>query len=69
MQSLSETPEARKGSLDGVGAADNDYPYRFGCKPRVETPYPFSTRQYLHLLLLRGRVQDGLVAADDHGTA
>jgi hypothetical protein len=65
MQSLSETPEARRGSHDGAGAADNDHPYKFGRKPRVEAPYPFSTRQYLRLLVLRGRIQDGLRGADD----
>jgi hypothetical protein len=46
------------GSLDGLGAADHDQPYRFGRRPRASAPYPFSTRQYARLLLLRGRVQD-----------
>ena len=65
MQSLSETPEAQQGSLDGTGAADNDQAYKFGRRPRVVAPYPFSTRQFMRLLVLRGRVQDGLVGADD----
>jgi hypothetical protein len=48
------------GSLDGEGAADHDQPYRFGLRPRAIAPYPFNTRQYARLLLLRGRVRDHL---------
>jgi hypothetical protein len=47
------------GTRNGLGAGDHDQPYRFGRKPRSATPYPFSTRQYVRLLVLRGRVQDG----------
>jgi hypothetical protein len=64
MQSLSESAE-RMGSRDGSGAADHDVPYRFGRRPNVEFTYPFSTRQYVRLLVLRGRVQDGLTGVDD----
>ena len=53
------------GTLDGAGAADHDQPYRFGWRPTAGVPYPFSTRQYMRLLVLRGRVQDGLVGSDD----
>ena len=53
------------GSRDGLGAGDNDQPYHFGRRPSGSVPYPFSTRQYVRLLLLRGRVQDGLIGADD----
>jgi hypothetical protein len=53
------------GSRDGLGAADHDQPYRFGWKPRASVPYPFNTRQFSRLLVLRGRVQDGLLGADD----
>jgi hypothetical protein len=52
------------GSLDGSGAGDCDQPYRFGWRPRAAVPYPFSTRQYMRLLVLRGRVQDGLLSGD-----
>ena len=48
------------GSLDGHGAGDHDEPYRFGWRPRVGTPYPFNTRQYGRLLVLRGRVRERL---------
>jgi hypothetical protein len=46
------------------GCGDHDVPYRFGWRPRAETPIPFSTRQYARLLVLRSRIQGGL-AADD----
>lgn len=46
------------GSLDGNGAADHDQPYRFGFRPRASAPYPFNTRQYARLLVLRSRVRD-----------
>ena len=48
------------GSLDGDGAADHDQPYRFGFRPRTSAPYPFNTRQYARLLVLRGRVKDDM---------
>lgn len=44
------------GSLDGTGAGDHDLPFRFGGRPRTEAPYPFSTRQYARLLIMRSRV-------------
>jgi hypothetical protein len=53
------------GSHDGVGAGDHDQPFRFGWRPRAQVPYPFNTRQYGRLLVLRGRVQDGLIGRDD----
>jgi len=57
--------EATNGSLDGEGAADHDHPFKFGRKPRVAAPYPFSTRQYARLLVLRGRVQGDEFGTDD----
>jgi len=66
MSSLSSAPNTRPvlGSLDGLGAADHDQPYRFGFRPRASAPYPFNTRQYARLLVLRSRIQDqaGVVA-------
>jgi hypothetical protein len=50
------------GSLDGDGSGDHDQPYRFGLRPRAIAPYPFSTREYGRLLVLRGRVHDDLGA-------
>jgi hypothetical protein len=46
------------GSLDGTGAGDHDAPYCFGRRPSAGAPYPFSTRQYARLLVLRGRVRE-----------
>jgi hypothetical protein len=52
------------GSLDGDGAGDHDQPYRFGLRPRAIVPYPFNTRQYARLLILRSRLKDSLEEAD-----
>ena len=52
------------GSRDGVGAADNDAPFRFGRLPSARWTYPFTAWQYSRLLFLRGRIQDGEYADD-----
>jgi hypothetical protein len=52
------------GTKDGDTAADNDQPYRFGRRPNVGAPYPFSERQYARLLILRGRVQSTEIFED-----
>jgi hypothetical protein len=49
------------GSQDGTGSGDHDQAYRFGWKPRSSVPFPFNTRQYARLLVLRSRVQNGLL--------
>jgi len=69
MQSLPQATTLPVGSLDGVGAGDHDHPFKFGRKPRAVAPYPFSTRQFVKLLVLRGRIQDGLCASDDLAAA
>ena len=48
------------GPLDGDGAGDHDQSYRFGWRPRASAPYPFSTRQFIRLLVMRSRVHDHL---------
>jgi hypothetical protein len=58
-------PELGRGTKDGVGSADHDQPYTFGRRPRVAAPFPFHPSQYAKLLALRGRIGDGLYAADD----
>jgi hypothetical protein len=58
-------PPTAAGTRDGQGAGDHDRPYRFGRRPTSLAPYPFSTRQYARLLILRSRVQAGLVGRDD----
>jgi hypothetical protein len=52
-------------SLDGSGAADHDQPYRFGRRQHSSAPYPFSTRQFARLLVLRGRLRAGEFGVDD----
>lgn len=52
-------------SLDGVGAGDHDTAFVFGQQPRAAAPFPFSTRQFARLLILRSRIRTGLFAADD----
>jgi hypothetical protein len=52
-----EEPQAVIGTKDGDTAADNDQPYRFGRRPNVRAPYPFTERQFARLLILRGRIQ------------
>jgi hypothetical protein len=64
MQSLPITHQA-DGTLDGLGAGDRDQPYHFGRRLSSTAPYPFSTRQFAHLLMVRSRVQAGLMAMDD----
>jgi len=56
-------------SLDGAGSGDHDAPYTFGRRPRGTAPYPFSTRQYMRLLVLRSRIGADLVGLDDRGAA
>jgi len=60
----SQLSTSGSGSKDGSGAADNDQPYTFGRRPRVEAPWPFTERQSAHLLVLRGRVADMPSPAD-----
>jgi hypothetical protein len=55
---------AAPGTKDGEGAGDHDRPYRFGRRPTSLAPYPFSTRQYARLLVLRSRVRAGLAGLD-----
>jgi hypothetical protein len=52
------------GTRDGTGAGDHDTPYVFGRRPRAIAPFPFTTREYARLVVLRGRVQDRLAAGD-----
>ena len=39
--------------------------YEFGRLPRTAAHFPFSTREFARLLVLRGRVRDGLFGAED----
>ena len=59
----------RAGTLDGGGAGDHDQPFRFGRVPTSLAPYPFSTRQFARLLVLRSRVEAGLAGLGDTSAA
>ena len=60
----SQVSDSGSGSKDGSGAADNDQPYQFGRRPRAIAPWPFTERQFAHLLMLRGRLADQPDPAD-----
>ena len=51
------------GTLDGLGSADHDYPYVFGRRPTSAAPFPFSTHQYLRLLVMRSRLAEWSLAS------
>jgi hypothetical protein len=57
--------DTQAGTRDGGGAGDHDQPFRFGRLPTSLAPYPFSTRQFARLLVLRSRVEAGLTGRDD----
>jgi hypothetical protein len=50
---------ALSGTRDGAGSGDRDVPYRFGRRPRSAAPFPFTTRQFARLLILRGQFSAG----------
>ena len=56
-------PESTDNALrteEDNGFGDHDVPYTFGWRPRSSATYPFSTRQYARLLVLRSEVRCGL---------
>jgi hypothetical protein len=59
-----------EGTLDSNGASDCDRPYLLaGWRARSTAPYPFSTRQFARLLIVRSLVTAGLYATDDLAAA
>jgi hypothetical protein len=73
MGNSAATPAVRldstRGTRDGDGAGDHDAPYLFGRRPTASAPYPFTTRQYVRLLILRSRIQTDGVGDDDREDA
>jgi hypothetical protein len=65
----SQPIDAQAGTRDAAGAGDHDQPFRFGRLPTGLAPYPFSTRQFVRLLLMRSRVEAGLTGVGDAGAA
>ncbi len=59
LRGATPTATGGSGSRDGLGSADHDVPYSFGRRPSTRWTYPFTARQFCHLLVLRGRIQDG----------
>jgi hypothetical protein len=47
-----------------IDAVSYDESYRFGRRPTVRAPFPFTEREFARLLITRGRVQ-GDPSADD----
>jgi hypothetical protein len=47
-----------------VDAPAYDEPYRFGRTPTTRAPFPFTERQFLRLLIVRGRLYDHSSALD-----
>ena len=47
-----------------IDAPSHDEPYRFGRRPTVRTPFPFTERQFARLLIVRSRVQAAPSVAD-----
>jgi hypothetical protein len=58
IQQMQPTGDNHVGTLDGAGSADHDKPYVFGRRPTSAVPFPFSTRQYVRLLLMRSRLAE-----------
>jgi len=61
----SQPIETARGTCDGSGAGDRDQPFRYCHKPTTLAPFPFSTRQYARLLVLRSRLEGGVSCTDD----
>jgi hypothetical protein len=59
-------PRPRRESLDGSGAGDHDVAFVFGRLPHALAPFPFSTREFARLMVLRSRLQAEGFHDDDH---
>jgi hypothetical protein len=68
-QQVQPAADRQYGTLDGVGSADHDCPYVFGRRPTSAVPFPFSTRQYLRLLLMRSRYAEWSLASRESACA
>jgi len=72
---VSLAPVAELADADEAEAAteeslDYDEPYVFGqAQPTVDRPGPFTLRQYLRLMLLRGRIQEARDSSREGGVS
>jgi hypothetical protein len=48
-----------------VDAPAHDEPYRFGRRPTVQAPFPFTEGQFARLPIVRSRVRAALSLADE----
>ena len=61
MDAISSSPHSSNSSSTHGDALDE--PYRFGRRPTTRAPFPFTERQFMRLLVLRGRFES--LADDD----
>jgi len=55
---VAELADADEAEAPPEESRDYDEPYVFGqARPTVDRPWPFTLRQYVRLMLLRGRIQ------------
>ena len=62
MDAISEANAASVQAI--IDAPAYDEPYRFGRRPSVRAPFPFTERQFARLLILRSRAQAAPSVAD-----
>ena len=62
LQQTQPSAHGHVGTRDGIGSADHDQPYVFGRRPSSVAPYPFSTRQYVRMLVMRSRLAEKSLA-------
>jgi hypothetical protein len=48
-QQIQVRSAANGATLDGSGFGDHNQPYRFGRRPAVSHPFPFSTQEFARL--------------------
>jgi hypothetical protein len=61
MDTVNSTSSSVKSTID---APAHDEPYRFGRRPTVRAPFPFTEREFARLLIARGRTE-AAAASDD----
>ena len=52
-------------AITPVDTSSYDEPYRFGRRPNVRAPFPFTERQFARLLIVRGRLSAASSIADE----
>jgi hypothetical protein len=52
-----------------IDASAYDEPYRFGRRPTVRAPFPFTEREFARLLIVRSRIQAAPAESDQADAA